>query len=223
MKKSHYLISILTLIFGFASLSFDSLVNNLSVTPLFSLSWLMIHAFYQPKRIIFVLHMILLVCVVVSLRDQSTSMFYLRTMSFILGGSLAALFAGSREKSRELLDTTVRIIERLPALVVATDANGTIIAASEKLLDLVKDSYQPLIGHHFSDVFMGQYSPGNAIRICHDWMQQSVASDNEFILRHEKEIRLYGKPVISGAGNNKLLTAVFTLEQPKSFDFALNR
>jgi hypothetical protein len=127
MKKSPYLVFIVTVLFGIISLSFDNLINNLSVTPLFSLSWLMIHAFYQPKRIIFVLHMILLVCVVVSLRDQSTSMFYLRTMSFILGGALAALFAGSREKSRELLDTTVRIIERLPALVVAIPTRSKII------------------------------------------------------------------------------------------------
>ena len=211
-KKSPYLI-IITLIIGITTLSFDNLINKLSVTPLFSLSWLMIHSFYQPKRIIFMLYIILLMCVIMSLRDQSTGMFYLRTISFVLGGALATLFAASREKSQELLDTTIRIIERLPALVVATDASGTIVAASEGLTDLVRNSYKPLIGHHFSDVFMGQYSPGNAIRIYHDWMQQSVASDNEFFLRHEKKIRLLGKPVISGAGSNKLLTAVFTQMQ----------
>jgi hypothetical protein len=216
MKNS--LIFFYTVAFGFTVLSIDLSNDALSITPLFSLSWLMLNAFHQSKRRVFYMLFILAGFVVISLHDQTPSLMYLRTLSFVLGGTLAALFSGSRENANEIQANTIRIIEQLPALVVAADSNGTIVAASEKILNMVKEHYSPLLGHSFADVFMGEHSPGDAVRIYHEWMQSGISSDEIFCLRDGSTISFSGKPMISGSGKNKLLTAVFTVTPRTSQD-----
>ncbi len=201
---------IVTVLFGFMILWIDSLFDSLSVTPMLSISWLMLQSFFQRRKIIFILMMILFCFVIVSLQNHVLPFIVIRCLSFSVGGTLAILFAGSRERSDELLKTTLRIVEKLPALVVASDFNGTIISASEEICDLVKNDYSPLIGHNFSDVFMGQYSPGDAVRIYFEWLQGTRSCDGEFVIRRMKGLHIQGRLLISGHGSDLMLTAVFT-------------
>ena len=186
--------------------------NDVSITLLFSLSWLVLMSFYQPRWIILGSMLILVCFVIVSLQIYTRPFIYIRTTSFCLGGTLASLFADSRERSVRLLTTTVRIVETLPAFVIAADSNGTIIAASDEAAKTIKDHYNPLTGHHFSDVFMGMYSPGEAVRIYYEWFQGRRSLDEFFIIRRQKHLKFRGRLIINGYGADRILTAIFTLQ-----------
>ena len=208
MFREKYFVIILTVIVGGGVLWLDRSYDTISITPLFSLSWLMLMAFFHPGRVLLGLMLILFFYVVASLQDYPTPLIYIRTLSFCVGGTLAMLFAGSRERSHELLASTIRIIEGLPAMVVAADANGSIIAASKEASKLVEEHYNPLIGHHFSDVFLGHYSPGDAVRIYFEWLQGTRVCDEEFQVRRSKTLKFTGRLMISGNGKDRILTAV---------------
>jgi len=204
----------LTFLAGIFFLTIDQFWQGPPVTPLLSLCWLIRIAVKRGPGLVALAGILLLIFVLASLRAQSVDRVIIRTLSFIAGAGMTALYARSRERTLRLIEHFQLVINRIPAAVATVDALGCITSASEELKELVGPDYNPLEGHSFSDVLLGQYPPGEAMRHYINWFQQSGVREETFCLRGKGQIPLQGRVICSGEGQDRVLIAVIYGMQP---------
>jgi len=211
MNKTHFgwkEIFLLTLLLGGVFLTIDQFWQGSPVTPLLSLCWLIGIAVRRGPGLVVVAGILLLLFVLASLRAQSIDRVIIRTLSFIVGGGMTALYAASRERTLRLIEHFQLVINRIPAAVATVDALGCITSASAELKELVGPDYTPLEGHSFSDVLLGQYPPGEAMRYYINSFQQSGVREETFCLRGKGQLPIPGRVICSGEGQDRVLIAV---------------
>lgn len=209
MAYESWLIYAFSICYGGLILVIDGLFRDVVVTPMMGLLWMMGNAFFRRPREIAIVGGILLCFVVASLIHESIVTIAVRSTSFIIGSVLAILFANHKWCSNERLTQIFKIIESVPANVVASDEQGTILAASFMAEDLIGDTYKPVSGHLFMDVFMLNMSPASALMIYREWFQRSGSFDCEVYLGgHDNKI-LKAKAESSGSGDSRILVLMF--------------
>jgi len=219
MKKTHFDwkgIFLLTLLLGGVFLTIDQFWQGPPVTPLLSFCLLIGIAVRRGPGFVVLAGILLLLFVLASLRTQSVDRITIRTLSFIAGGGITALYAGTRERTLRLIKHFQLFINRIPVAVATVDALGCITSASAELKELVGPDYTPLEGHSFSDVLLGQYPPGEAMRHYINSFQQNGVREETFCLRGKGQIPIPGRIICSGEGQDRVLIAVIYAMQSTS-------
>jgi len=193
---------------GLLCLAADSVLNDIIVTPLLSLCWLMILALKADWKRVVTAFAILAIFVAFSFSGRNASVIFVRTSSFALAGMLAAAFSRARQRSISALASAHAIIRGNPTPMIAADMTGAIVAFSDETLALLSPDFIPIIGHSFADVFMGNLTPGRAMKKYLDWFHQDGSQDELLFLRGQNELPLSARILTIGEGRDRLLVAV---------------
>ena len=199
-----------TVFYGFLILSIDTRYSDVIVTPMLALWWLMMLSFFMRPRGVATIAFILFVFVIVSLLGEGLATLVTRSVTFAISSILATLFASQRYRMTHTLEQMIHIIQSVPAAIIAANEQGTIIAASDQAKLLVGEKYQPLVGHAFSDVFMGNWKPADALRIYSDWFSRSEAFEEILLTRDHPATSFVGKLQFADAGLTQILVVVLT-------------
>lgn len=204
-KLNTLTVYLLSLVYGIVVVLFDRVFGDVVVTPLLSLSWLMVLAFFRRPKDVIVISLILWSLVVVSLWDQKFALLLVRCGSFLVSSLMAVLFSVYRNNSIDRFHQVTRVIQFVPAVVVASDTNGTIIAASNLAESSVSADYQPLVGQAFPDVLLSHLHPTSAIRTYREWFQREGSFACEICL--PGSLREYHEATVecSGSGSLRIL------------------
>jgi hypothetical protein len=196
----------LTVLAGACFLSIDLAWRGSAVTPVLALCWMMAVSI-RRRRPTYMKPMvaILLVFVVASLWPHGWDRVAVRSISFLVGSSLALLHAGSLERADRLIELLKQVVKRAPTALMTADSMGYILSASREFEELVGEEYRPLEGQCLSDVLMGQTLPGEAMRQYIEWFRRDGMHEQEFMLRGHPDMRFQGKVACSGEGRDRLL------------------
>jgi PAS domain-containing protein len=197
-----------TLLFGALVLVADLNVKDVVFTPMLGFWWLMLIAFFRRSSEVAIVGAILLSFVVCSLFGEGVSVILLRSVSFMIGSTLAAMFALQKSRTNERFDQMKKIIQSVPAIVVASDEHGTIIAASDMALELVEEDYKPLLGHVFTDVFMKDLHPTTANKSYRKWFRHEGVFDCGICLPRLRVGSVPATAECSGAGQARILVVI---------------
>jgi hypothetical protein len=177
-----YKVYLLSLVYGLIVLFLDREFGDVVVTPLLSLSWLLIIAFFLRPNDVLVISAIFWIFVIASLWDQTQEVLIVRSISFFISSLIAIMFSVYKKKSVDRFYQITRVIQSVPAIVVASDSNGTIIAASALAEASVSADYRPLLGHALPDILLSHLHPTKAIMTYREWFQKEGSFDCEICL-----------------------------------------
>lgn len=198
-----------SLFYGILILVVDEAFRDVLLTPMLGLWWLMGIAFFRRPKEVAIVGVILLSCVLGSLIHESIPMMVVRCVSFIISSTLAVLFATQKWRAAERVMQISKIIQSVSANVVAADEQGTIFAASDMAVDLIGDTYKPVCGHVFTDVFMHHIQPASALRIYREWFQRSGRFVCDVQLHDHDDKPLNATAECSGTGHSRILVVTF--------------
>ena len=201
-----YLASIL---YGILVIVLDRSIDDVVITPMLVLWWMMGVAFFRRPVEITIIGVILFGFVVYSLVDDNILTILVRCVSFVISSALAVLFGVQRCRTAERFRQISKIIRSVPASVVAADEQGTIIAASQMAEDLAGDVFKPLCGHVFTDVFMHHYPPASALRIYRNWFGMTGRFDCDIRSTGRGDVPLKCTGECSGTGATRILVFMF--------------
>lgn len=207
--SSSWPVFVAAILYGALVLVIDYAINDVLLTPMLALWYLMVIAFFRRPADIAIIAMILWVFVLWSLRHETMSVVVVRSISFLIGSILAFLFATQKHQAAERYQQIFRIIQSVPANVVAADLHGTIIAASDMSLKLIDHTYWPVCGHMFTDVFMPHHPPATALRIYREWFQRAGSFECDIQLLDQDHKPMIGIAECSGSGHSRILLVVF--------------
>src|SRR5690606_26262324 len=140
-----------------------------------------------------------------SLWRQGWDRVLVRSTSFLVGSSIAVLYASSRRRGERLIEQLKVVVERAPAAILTSDGMGCILSASDEVQELVGGDFRPLAGHSFSDVLMGGLPPGEAMHRYIEWFGRSGVHEQELTLRDHPEVKFKGKIVCNGEGRDRIM------------------
>jgi len=212
---------LLTVGFGILFLLADSLLGDVVITPLLGLCWLMIAATRVAWKTVAWQTAVLCVFVVVSLADEGVAKLLVRTTSFLLGGGLAIAFSHARERQIQALESAQAILRGLPFPLVAADVTGQILVVSDEALQMIPASLHPVLGHSFSDVFMGNLPPGHAMKIYFDWFNREGGHSEALFFVDRPGEPLGAKLLATGKATARLLVVTFKPYSPKTLHESL--
>ena len=198
-----------SLFYGILILIIDKAFRDVLLTPMLGLWWLMGIAFFRRPKEVAIVGIILMSCVVGSLIHEAIPMMVVRCVSFIISSTLAVLFASQKWRASERFMQISKIIESVPANVVAADEQGMIIAASGMAVELIGDIYKPVCGHVFTDVFMHHIQPASALKIYREWFQRSGRFECDIQLHDHDDKPLKATAECSGTGPSRILVVMF--------------
>jgi PAS domain-containing protein len=209
IMTQHHLLGIVAraVLFGVFCILAEHFLNDITLTPFFSLCFLMWQASRRPAFAVLISAVVLLLFVLFSLRNQSPGNISLRIGSFCVGSSLAFAYARARQQSLQSLATSRAIVQSLPVPVVAADSTGAIVAVSDNLLKLISADFQPVVGHSFPDVFMRNLPPGVAMKRYFDFFQQTSNYPKGLYLELQGSLFLPATFQTTGFGKDRLLLA----------------
>jgi hypothetical protein len=208
MKKQEIAIGISQAFgFGVFCLAAEYFLMDVTLTPFFSLCFLMWTATRRSSAMVFFSACVLLGFVILSLREQTWGNTILRIGSFCVGSSLAIAYSQARQRSLHALATARSIIQSLPMPIVAADSTGTIVSVSDNLMKLVFADFYPVVGHSFPDVFMKNLPPGEAMRQFFNMFQSKAHFPEGLYLGPGGKVLLPAKFQITGFGQDRLLIA----------------
>jgi len=136
-----------------------------------------------------------------------------RSASFIISSILAVLLARQKSQAADRYMQISRIIKSVPANVVAADEQGTIIAASDMVVELIGEAYQPVCGHVFTDVFMHHIQPAAVLSIYREWFQRSGRFDCDLDLVGHDNKPLKATAECCGSGDSRILVVMLQAHQ----------
>jgi len=202
-------IYVASLFYGILILVIDEEFRSVVLTPILGLWWLMGVAFFRRPREVAIIGAILTCCVLGSLMDESIATFAVRGASFVISSTLAVLFATQKSRAAERFDQISKIIQSVPANVVAMNEQGTIIAASDMAVNVVGDTYRPLIGHVYMDVFLHDSPPATALRHYRELFscEGRFVCDIQLLYRDSKICKASAE--CSGTGRSRILVIIF--------------
>jgi len=174
-----------------------------------ALWWLLGIAFFRRPNEVVTVGLILMLFVLGSLIHESIPTLVVRTFSFIISTMLATMFAAQKSRANERLMQITKIIQLVPANVVAADAHGTIIAANDRAANMIGETFQPICGHLFTDLFMQHYQPSTALRVYKEWFQRTGEFECEIRLHNHQNIQIIGNAECSGSGQSRILVVIF--------------
>ena len=193
--------------FGMLCLVLEHFLMDVTLTPFFSLCFLMWTATRRRSSMVFFSACVLLGFVILSLREQTWGNTILRIGSFCVGSGLAIAYSQARQRSLHALATARSIIQSIPMPIVAADSTGTIVSVSDNLMKLVFADFYPVVGHSFPDVFMKNLPPGEAMRQFFDMFQSNAPFPEGLYLGPGGTVVLPAKFQITGFGRDRLLIA----------------
>ena len=196
--------------FGMFCLAGEYFLRDVTLTPFFSLCFLMWMATQRKSALVFFSACVLLGFVIVSLKEQTLGNTILRIGSFCVGSGLAIAYSQARQRSLQALETARSIVQSLPMPIVASDCTGAIVAVSDKLMKLLSDEFYPVVGHSFPDVFMRNLPPGVAMRRFFDMFQSNASFPEGLHLGQGGKMEIPAKFQITGFGQDRLLIACVT-------------
>ena len=206
MKKQEIAIGIArAFAFGMSCLALEHFLMDVTLTPFFSLCFLMWTAIRGRSSMVILSACVLLGFVILSLNEQTWGNTILRIGSFCVGSGLAIAYSQARQRSAHALATARSIVQSLPMPIVATDSTGTIVSVSDNLMKLVLADFYPVIGHSFPDVFMTNLPPGEAMRQFFDMFQSKAPFPEGLYLGPGGTVVLPAKFQITGFGRDRLL------------------
>lgn len=208
-RHGPWLIYAASILYGILVVEVDRDFKDVVLTPMLGLWWMMGVAFFRRPREIAIIGLILLGFVVYSLMAENILTIMVRSVSFVVSSSLAVLLGLQRSGSAERLGQISKIIRSVPANVVATDAQGTIVAASQMAEELAGDVFKPVCGHVFTDVFMHHYPPASALRIYRDWFERTGRFDCDIRLPGGDDQPIKCTAECSGTGGSRILVFMF--------------
>ena len=212
---------LLTVGFGIFFLLADSLLGDVVITPLLGLCWLMIAATRVAWKTVALLTAVLCVFVVVSLADEGVAKLLVRTTSFLLGGGLAIAFSHARERQIQELGSAQVILRGMPFPLVAADVTGEIVVVSDEALRMIPKSLHPVLGHSFSDVFMGNLPPGHAMKIYFDWFNREGGHSEALFFVDRPGEPLGAKLLATGKATARLVVVTFKPYSPQTLHESL--
>jgi len=207
-KPTYKLVSCLTVVAGTVFVLIDKAWSGSPMTPLLALCWVMGVGIRHRASVVLQIMAILFFFVAASLWGQGWDRIIIRTSSFLVGGVIAALYAHSRERATRLVTQFRSIVSYVPTPIATVDGLGCILSASQELKDLAGPEFEPLEGHSFSDVLMGQDPPGEAMRRYILWFQRDGVHEETFSLRGHAQTALRGRVICTGEGEDRVLIAV---------------
>jgi hypothetical protein len=202
-----------SLLAGVGFYGIDRIWKGSPVTPLLAVCWLMAASLRSSPRRVAAALVILFVFVLASLAGQGWDRLVIRGLSFLAGGCLAVMYARSRERAERVVTHLKTIAGKVPAAIVTADAMGCILSASDELRELAGSDFQPLEGHSFPDVLLGQIPPGEAMRRYIAWFYEDGVRDEKFSLRGSHEGEIGGRVICSGHGEDRVLIAVLGVDE----------
>lgn len=191
--------------FGMLCLAAEHFLMEVTLTPFFSLCFLMWLAIRGRSSMVILSACVLLGFVILSLKGQTWGNTILRIGSFCVGSGLAIAYSQARQRSAHALATARSIVQSLPMPIVATDSTGTIVSVSDNLMKLVFEDFYPVVGHSFPDVFMRNLPPGAAMRQFFDMFQPNASFPEALYLGQGGKVVLPAKFQITGFGRDRLL------------------
>ena len=208
MKKQEISIGIAqSFAFGMLCLALEYFLMDVTLTPFFSLCFLMWTAIRGRSGMVILSACVLLGFVILSLNEQTWGNTILRIGSFCVGSGLAIAYSQARQRSAHALATARSIVQSLPMPIVATDFTGAIVSVSDNLMRLVSEEFYPVVGHSFPDVFMRNLPPGAAMRKFFDMFQSNASFPEALYLGPGGTVVLPAKFQITGFGRDRLLIA----------------
>jgi hypothetical protein len=204
---------LLSIIYGFVILLSDLGLEDVVITPMMGLWWLLILAFFRPPKEIALIALILLGFVIVSLLDNSLKIIVIRSISFTIGSILAGMVAIEKERVADQMRIIFRIIHLIPAVVIASDSQGTIIAVSDMALTRVSSDYRPLVGHAITDILFGHLKPTTGIATYREWFQRDGIFEVQICLPGSSDRLQKATVECSGKRDSRILV-VFIKEKP---------
>ncbi|HEY8962051.1 MAG TPA: hypothetical protein VIM57_07565 [Luteolibacter sp.] len=206
----------LSLLAGFVFYGIDLAWKGSPMTPLLAVCWLMAASLRNGPRRVTAALVILFGFVVVTLSGQGWDRLVIRGLSFLAGGSLAVMYAHSRERAERVVQQLLTIAGKVPAAIATADAMGCILSASDELRELVGPDFHPLEGHSLSDVLLGQIPPGEAMHRYITWFYEDDARSEKFSLRGSHEGEINGRVICSGRGEDRVLIVVLAVDEVRS-------
>lgn len=207
-KPSYKLVVCLTVAAGAVFILIDRAWGGSPMTPLLALCWVMGVGLRHRASVVMRVMAVLLFFVAMSLWGSGWDRVIIRTTSFLVGGMIAGLYAHSRERASRLVSQLRSVVSYVPAPIATVDGLGCILSASQELKDLAGAEFEPLEGHSFSDVLMGQDPPGEAMRRFITWFQRDGVHEETFSLRGHTQATLRGRVICTGKGEDRVLIAV---------------
>jgi PAS domain-containing protein len=198
-----------TILYGVLILLVDESFLDVVMTPMLGLWWLMGVAFFRRPREVAIIGLILFVCVLSSLMHESIGTIAVRSASFMISSTLAVLFATQKWRANDRFKQISKIIESVPANVIAADEQGTIIAASQMAVEQIGETYKPVCGHVFTDVFMHHCQPTTALKIYREWFQRSGRFECDVNFINGDDNLLKATAECSGTGDSRILVVMF--------------
>jgi PAS domain-containing protein len=205
-----------TLLFGALVLVADMNDHVMVFTPMVGFWWLMLIAFFRRSSEVAIVGAILLFFVVCSLLEEGMPTILLRSVSFMIGSTLATLFALQKKRAEERFNQMKKIIQSVPAIVVASDEHGTIIAASDMAMELIEEDYKPLLGHVFTDVFMRNFHPTIANQTYRKWFRNEGVFDCDVSMPRFHVGSVPATAECSGAGQARILVVIVKKAHPQN-------
>jgi hypothetical protein len=181
-KTNTFSVYLSSLIYGLVVLILDREFGNVVVTPLMNLSWLLVLAFFRRTHDVIVISTIFWIFVIVSLWGETPAVLIVRSISFFLSSIIAVMFSVYKKRSADRFHQVTCVIQSVPAVVVASDLNGTIIAASALAEAGVSSDYRPLVGQALPDILLSHIHPTSAITTYREWFRKEGVFDCEICL-----------------------------------------
>lgn len=204
-----------SIIFGLTVLILDREFGHVVVTPLMTLSWLLVLGFLRRPHEVLIVSIFFWILVVASLWDQTLAALTVRSISFLLSSMIAVMFSDYKKKSADRFHQVTRVIQSVPAVVVASDANGTIIAASSVAEASVSEDYRPLLGQALPDILLSHLHPTTALLTYREWFRKEGVFDCEICLPGSADECHQASAECSGSGSLRILV-VFVKPQAAS-------
>lgn len=215
-KKHHkfntFTVYLSSLVYGLVVLIVDREFGDIVVTPLLSLSWLLVLAFFRRPYEVLVISVIFWIFVIASLWDQTQAVLIVRSISFFMSSMIAIMFSVYKNKSADRLHQVTRVIQSVPAVVVASDSNGTIIAASALTEASVSADYRPLLGQALPDILLSHLHPTTAIITYREWFRKEGSFDCEICLPGSVGKHHQATVECSGSGSLRILVVFVKLK-----------
>jgi hypothetical protein len=181
-KNNIFPVYLLSLIYGLVVLILDREFGNVVVTPLMNLSWLLVLVFFIRMHDVLVIAAIFLIFVIASLWGETPAVLIVRSFSFFLSSMIAVMFSAYKKRSADRFHQVTCVIQSVPVVVVASDSNGTIIAASTLAEASVSVDYRPLVGQSLPDILLRHIHPTSAITTYREWFRKEGIFDCEICL-----------------------------------------
>ncbi len=206
----------LSLVAGAVFYGIDQVWKGSPMTPLLAVCWLMAASMRNSPRRVAAALVVLFGFVALSLSGAGWDRLLIRGLSFLVGGSLAVMYARSRERADRVVQQLLTIAGKVPAAIATADAMGCILSASDELRELAGPEFHPLEGHSLSDVLLGQIPPGEAMHRYITWFYEDGLRSEKFSLRGSHEGEINGRVICSGRGEDRVLIVVLAADEVRN-------